>query len=162
MFNVCTKVCAGCIDCQRLKKAPLPLPLLPTNKFTLPFRCWALDFLPRLPITPDGFNHILLCVDPFSKWVELIPARTKSSEEVAKALELHIFARFGLPMELRVDRGLEFAGKVKELCNKLNIKWVSISTQNPQANGQAERYVGVVKKTLITMLSEDGRFYQEW
>ena len=114
--GVCTTVCETCLSCQKLKKSPLPLPLLPTNKYTLPFRCWALDFLPNLPETPDGFKYILLCVDPFSKWIELIPTRTKSSKEVYRAIELYIFARFGVPLQLRVDRGLEFAGEVKRKC----------------------------------------------
>ncbi len=47
--------------------------------------------------------------------------RTKSSSEVAQVLDLNIFARFGIPNELRMDRGLEFAGEVKQLCEKLRI-----------------------------------------
>jgi hypothetical protein len=50
-----------------------------------------------LPRTEDGYHHILICVDPFSKWCELIPLKTKSSEEVWNALYLNIFARFGVP-----------------------------------------------------------------
>lgn len=42
--------------------------------------------------------------------------RSKSSSEVAEALKLHIFARFGLPVELRLDRGREFKGAVETLC----------------------------------------------
>lgn len=42
--------------------------------------------------------------------------KTKSSEEVAEVLRLHVIARFGVPRELRMDRGKEFAGKVITLC----------------------------------------------
>ena len=97
----------------------------------MPFRCWALDYLPRLPTSSAGHNHILLCVDPFSKWVELIPMYTKTPKEVVAALELHIFARFGIPLEIRVDRGLEFAGELITTCNKFNIKRSTISVQHP-------------------------------
>lgn len=84
---------------------------------------------------------------------------TKTSAEVAQALELDIFERFGVPDELRMDRGLEFAGEVINLCDRLHIRRNTISTQYPQGNGMAERYVGVVKRCLITMLSEEGKYY---
>ena len=38
-----------------------------------------------------------------------------------------IFARYGLPDELRFDRGLEFAGHVKETCERFRIKRSVIS-----------------------------------
>lgn len=135
MVKICSKVAASCIPCQRIKQAPRPLPLKPTNKFDMPFRCWAIDLLPNLPITEDGYHHLLLCVDVFSKWVELIPLKTKSSLEVAEALRLNIISRFGVPLELRSDRGLEFAGEVIELCKTLDIRRHVISTMHPQGNG---------------------------
>ncbi len=58
------------------------MPFKPTNKFGQPFMCWSIDYLPRLPTTEDGFSHMLIAVDVFSKWVELFPMRTKSSVEV--------------------------------------------------------------------------------
>lgn len=67
-------------------------------------------------------------VDVFSKWVELIPMRTKSSQEVAQVIQLHLIARFGIPRELRSDRGREFLGEVTALCNKYGIRKVLIST----------------------------------
>ena len=54
--------------------------------------------------------------------------RSKASKEVAQALELNIFARFGVPVEIRVDRGLEFAGNVTDLCERLGVKRHAIST----------------------------------
>jgi Integrase core domain. len=108
----CVRVIAACAPCQRTKTRPLPLPLKPTPKFEAPFQCWAIDYLPTLPLTTTGYRHLLLCVDSFSKWIELIPMKTKSSEEVAEVLRHHIIARFGVPRELRMDRGKEFAGEV--------------------------------------------------
>ena len=60
----------------------------------------------------DGFKHLLVVVDTFSKWIELIPMRSKSSIEVAEVFRQKIFPRFGLPSEIRCDRGREFAGEV--------------------------------------------------
>lgn len=107
------------------------MPLLPTPKFAAPFQAWAVDYLPTLPETADGYKHILILVDPFSKWTELIPMKTKSSIEVAEAIKLHIISRFGVPHELRFDRGREFSGEVKILCETLDIKYKTISTKHP-------------------------------
>ena len=41
---------------------------------------------------------------------------------------MNIFARFGVPDELRMDRGLEFAGEVISLGERLNIARKTIST----------------------------------
>ena len=61
--------------------------------------------------------------------------KTKNSADVAAAIERELIARFGVPVEIRVDRGLEFAGAVDDLCVKLGIRKSSISVQHPQANG---------------------------
>lgn len=53
--------------------------------------------------------------------------KTKTPVEVVKALEFHIIARYGVPLELRMDRGLEFSGEVTKLCERLNIKRTRIS-----------------------------------
>ena len=63
-----------------------------------------------------------------------------------------------MPHELRFDRGREFAGEVIALCETLNIAYKTISTKHPQGNGQVERYVGTVKKIIIKMLSEEGKY----
>lgn len=83
--------------------------------------------MPKLPITPDGYRHILLVVDVFSKWVELIPMKTKNSTEVWQALYDYIFVRFGLPYEIRTDRGREFAGMVDVKCREYGINLIKIS-----------------------------------
>ena len=47
--------------------------------------------------------------------------RSKRPAEVVEVLELNIVARFGVPLELRMDRGLEFAGELNEYCKRLGI-----------------------------------------
>ena len=78
-------------------------------------------------MTGEGFKHIMIAVDVFSKWVELYPMRSKSSEEVWDVLYSQMFTRFGLPLELRFDRGREFAGLVAANCLKYGIRRVTIS-----------------------------------
>ena len=77
----------------------------------------------------------MLVVDVFSKWIELYPMKTKSLVEVWQVLHDNLFCRFGLPLELRTDRGREFAGKLKTKCEEYGVRLVTISVQHPQANG---------------------------
>lgn len=86
MFRDCQQVAKDCVDCKRLKGVLMYKPLKPTYKFSQPFQCWSIDFLPRLPTTVEGYKHIMIAVDVFSKWVELFPMRSKSSEEVWEVL----------------------------------------------------------------------------
>jgi len=53
------------------------MPLKPTYKYATPFKCWAVDYLPGLPKSEEGYKHILIMVDVFSKWVELFPMFSK-------------------------------------------------------------------------------------
>ena len=47
--------------------------------------------------------------------------RSKKPAEVVETLELNLIARFGVPLEMRMDRGLEFAGEMNDFCNRLGI-----------------------------------------
>lgn len=100
------------MHCQKQRGKLLFAPLKPTPKHGCPFACWSIDYLPMLPLTTTGYRHVLLCVDVFSKWVEAVPMRTKSSAEVWEVLYGQIIARYGVPWEFRSDRGKEFAGEV--------------------------------------------------
>ena len=73
------------------------------------------DLITDMPPSQGGHRYILVAVDCFSKWVELIPLFTKESGEVASALYHHLFARFGKPKWIRCDAGKEFEGLVTSL-----------------------------------------------
>lgn len=131
MLQDCVGFVGSCVDCQKEKGVLLQLPLKPTYKYERPFLCWSIDYLPRLPKTTSGFSHVLVCVDVFSKWVELFPMRTKESREVWDVLYSQVFTRFGLPLELRCDRGREFMGVVSVKSEDYGIKISRISVQHP-------------------------------
>ena len=121
----------GCIGCQASKTELQVLPLKPTSKAQWLFRVWAIDYITHLPTTPEGYKYLLVLVCVFSKWTEVIPMKTKESQEVAEAIRHHIIARFGKPEAIRSDRGLEFAGELSTLCQELGIRQLKISTRHP-------------------------------
>lgn len=87
-----------CDRCQRGKRnynpnnPPLsPMPLVGR------FHRWHIDILGPLSKTKDGYEHILLVVDSFTRWTEAFPLKTQTAKEVATILCSEIFARFGSP-----------------------------------------------------------------
>ena len=53
--------------------------------------------------------------------------KTKSSVEVWNVLYGKIFARFGVPVELRCDRGNEFRGVLTQQCEQYGVRIVRTS-----------------------------------
>ena len=46
-----------------------------------PFACWSLDMIGPLIVAPGGFNHALVAVDKFTKWIEYKPIVKISSDK---------------------------------------------------------------------------------
>ena len=76
----------SCAACQLHKGELAYKPLKPINKMTQPFSAWAIDYIVNLQEMEEGYSYLLLMVDTFTKWVELIPMRSKLSSEVAAML----------------------------------------------------------------------------
>ena len=112
------------------------------------------------PSGPFSERHLLIAVDCFSKWVELVPLRTKESIELAEWLLHELVPRYGVPRFIRTDAGLEFQGAFKECCDALGIRLRRTSGGVPQSNGQAERWVREVKRALRKYLV--GAAHTKW
>jgi hypothetical protein len=109
-------------------------------------------------VTTEGFKHILLLIDAFTKYVLLIPLRTLTGSEMVSALETRLLL-FGTPARMISDRGPNFTDKkVRDLLNGLKIEHHLIATAAPRANGQVERYVA----TVITLLAVEIQKVSEW
>jgi hypothetical protein len=106
-----------------------------------------------------GEDTYLVIVDYYSKYPEICKLSSKSSEAVIKALK-SIYARHGIPKTLISDN-VPFASQAMHMFAK---EWgftiVTSSPRYPRSNGQAERYVGIVK-TMLKKVIEGGGDPQE-
>lgn len=69
----------------------------------------------------NGYKYILVVINCFSKYVWAYPLKTKTSKEVAKALE-NVFKK-QTPIHFCTDAGGEFIGReMKTLMAKYNVK----------------------------------------
>jgi hypothetical protein len=72
---------------------------------------WSLDFVGPLPLTIRHNRYVLVMVEHFSKWIELVPSPDKSSEGVAYAFLDKVLSHFGAPAEVLTNQSMEFQGE---------------------------------------------------
>jgi hypothetical protein len=78
--------------------------VLQTIPITWPFVVWNLDMVGPLRKALEGFTHLLVVVDKFSKWIEARPIINVCSEE-AVSFFTDIIYQFGIPNTIITDNG---------------------------------------------------------
>nr|XP_027086382.1 uncharacterized protein LOC113708109 [Coffea arabica] len=105
-----------------------------------------IDLLGPFPRAPGGYEHVVVAVDYFTKWVEAEPLATISSRSVQNFLWRNIVCRFGILRVLVSDNGRQFAdSSLQGWCAELGIRQHFTSVGHPQANGQVEN----VNRTIL-------------
>jgi len=69
------------------------------------------DFVGALPRSKHG-NQMLVIIDRFSKWTELVPQRSATAESLKKAFRKRIIARYGVPKVVITDNAVQFASRI--------------------------------------------------
>ena len=86
----------------------------------------------------DGFKHLIVCIDYFSKWSEAKAVKDKSAPTVAKFL-YEIICRHGCMRVQINDQGKEFVNEVSEnLHDMTGTEQRITSAYHPQSNGLCE------------------------
>ena len=93
----------------------------------------------------DNLNYLIV-VDYFSRYIEIAAMqKTIKSHEVIRTLKA-IFARQGIPEELRSDNGPQYASaEFTHFAKEWVFRHTTISPRFPQSNGEAERAVETTK-----------------
>jgi hypothetical protein len=101
----CFEYYKGCQDCQRfgnIQRVPASA-LNPIIK-SWPFRGWGTDLIGQInPPSSKGHKFVLLAIDYFTKWVEAIPLKKVTSENMVEFVKEHIIYRFGIPQTITTD-----------------------------------------------------------
>jgi len=89
-----------------------------------------------------------VCVDVFTKWVEVAPLRRHDALSVAVTFT-KMCLRWGPPDEVRVDNGTEFSNAIVDaLMKQFNVTVKTGAVRHPQSQGGVER----VNRTLLTLM----------
>ena len=106
----------------------------------VPFERVHIDFMGQLPETTQGNSNILVLVDQFLKWVEIIPLPSQTAEETARAAVNEVFTRFGCPFTIHSDQGRNFESALfKSICRTLHIHKTRTTPYRPSANGLSQQ-----------------------
>ena len=99
-----------------------------------------MDVLGGFAETGRGNKHILVIVDALTRYVELIPLKSKTAAECGEKFYSFFVCRYGLPEKIISDSGTEFNNAfINTLCEILGIKKVNTAVYNPASNGIVER-----------------------
>ncbi|ROT77243.1 integrase core domain containing protein [Penaeus vannamei] len=100
------------------------------------------DTLSGFATSRSGNKHILVFVDNFSRYCELVAVPSKAAVHVTKAFNDVICCRHGCPQYLSSDNGTEFVNQVlASFAQQLNVT---------QANGVTER----LNRSILTILRQ--------
>ncbi|XP_062713307.1 uncharacterized protein K02A2.6-like [Aedes albopictus] len=132
-----------CESCSIHSKTPPKVPLQSWPLAQSPWERIHIDFAGPL----NGL-HFLVVVDAFSKWPEICIVRNPTTSAVTEFLN-ELFARFGIPNVIVSDNGSQFTSEqFATFCRKNGVQHFRISPYHPQSNGQAERFVDTLKRSL--------------
>jgi hypothetical protein len=105
------------------------------------FYRWSCDLAGKLPQTSRDNVYIMIMIEHFSKWVELVALPNKSSHSTNHAFLQQVLSRFGACAECLTNQGLEFEGEFQDLFDHAFIDHCRTSKDHPQADGLAKRMV---------------------
>jgi len=112
------------------------------------FHHWSCDLAGKLPKTSRGNVYIMIMIEHFSKWVELVALLDKSSHNTSQVFLQQVLSRFGAYAKCLTDQGSEFRGEFQDLLDHALIDHRRTSRDHPQTDGLAERMVQTCKKGL--------------
>jgi hypothetical protein len=101
-----------------------------------PFRGWGLDFIGQIhPLSSKGHRFVLVAMDYFIKWTEIVLLKNMTHKEVIEFIVEHIICRFGIPQTL-TSQGTSFVSKkMREFAELYTIKLLNSSPYYAQING---------------------------
>ena len=133
----------SCSACLETRSNPPKAELHPWEWPSHPWHRLHIDYA-----GPVQGKHFLVIVDAHSKWVEIFPSSSPSSNETIKHLR-HLFCQHGLPVTVVSDNGTCFTSQeFKAFLDSNGIRHVTTAVYKPATNGLAERMVKTFKAAL--------------
>ena len=123
-----------------------------TIPITWPFVVWCLDMVGEFKKVLGGFDHLLVTIDKFTKWIEVWPIANLKSEQVAEFIH-DIIHRFKVPNRIITNNGTQFMGhKFLDFCDswRNRVDWASV--YHPESNGQVECANGLILQGIKTRI----------
>ena len=154
IFKDCITAIKKCHPCQifSCKMRAHPAPLHPVVS-ARPFAKWGIDFTTCNPPSTVGHHYIIVAMDYFTKWEEVMPTYNNDAKIATLFLFNHIITWFGIPKSIVTDHGMHFCNAMMaKLTSMLHLDHEHSSPYYPQANGQGESINRILKTMLQQMV----------
>ena len=118
-------------------------PVIETLPFTLATYArserFYVDTIGPLTTTTEGYQFILVVIEAFTRYVDLVALRSTDAAGAVDALN-QIFARTGVPQSLLSDKGTQFVNELMEAyCQLAGIHQHTTTAHSKEENGLVER-----------------------
>nr|GEX45395.1 putative reverse transcriptase domain-containing protein [Tanacetum cinerariifolium] len=150
-----------CLTCAKVKaEHQRPSGLLVQPK--IPVWKWdniTMDFVTKLPKSPQGYDTIWMVVDRLTKLAIFAPMReTDPQEKLVKLYLKEVVARHGIPVSIICDRDPIFASRFWRTLQKALGTSLDISmAYHPETDGQSERTIQTFEDMLRACVIDFGK-----
>ncbi|GBG83802.1 hypothetical protein CBR_g37602 [Chara braunii] len=130
--------------------APLPIPDGPGESVSI-------DFTDMGKVSKNGYSQVMVIVDRFSKFLNLIPLSPHAPTElVIHEFQQKYILQFGTPKTLVSDRDPRFIStEWKDFTSHMGIRLCMTSDRHPEANSLAEEINQIVFQLLRPLIIPD-------
>ena len=140
-----TKI-SNCLACQAVERQTKSTPLKPTE---IPRNVWDTLNVDYLGPLPNG-KYLFVLIDQRSRYPVVDFTKSTDATTAIKSLN-RTFNLFGNPIYIVSDNGPPFTSqRLKEFLQSRGVKQRKITPLWPQANGEAERFMRPLNKTIRT------------
>lgn len=146
----------SCLACQaatpETKREPLKMSPLPDT-------AWQEISVDFKELSTGGY--LLVVTDDYSRYPVVDVVRTTAAAVVIPHLD-KIFAQYGVPVVVKSDNGPPFNGNdFKQFANTLGFRHRKITPLWPRSNGEVERFMRTLKKTIEAAKIENRPWKEE-
>ena len=159
MYKWVHALIADCINCQSNKHKRHDINEAEVQKWSekvpLPFHTVHIDH--KGPLNPKsfGYQHCLVVVDAFSRFIQVYPVQSTTAADTVKAMERFI-TTFGIPQKLVYDRGTAFMNSdFTNWCKELGITMAPRTPYSPWTNGKVETQNKHLARYFRNFISEN-------
>jgi len=129
-----------CPCCQKMGRLKIAIQ---TKPFTIAtyglWDCVAMDSIGPLPVSKSGCAYILVIIDTFSRYVELVPIPDTTANNAVKAI-VPFIGRYGIPSAFLTDNGTQFVNEtVRLLMETIECQHLTVHPYSHEENGIVER-----------------------
>uniref|UniRef100_UPI00358ED32B uncharacterized protein n=1 Tax=Myxine glutinosa TaxID=7769 RepID=UPI00358ED32B len=155
------RICRDCAICAEIKPRFYNPPMGTLVRATRPWECLAMDFKGPLPVSSNSC-YLLTIVDEYSRFPFAYMCVDMTAATVMRCLQ-NLFSMFGYPAYVHTDRGAVFLSQeVRGYLLQNNIASSYTTPYRPQANGQIERFNGIIWRAVMLNLRTLGRGLDKW